>query len=271
MNQASRITIMALLATTTALAQADTASTSYNHFAGWYEISVPHSASGRFFYAHKTMLVPVIQRGTNFFTPFVGFEVPFENTDEGLYLKADNSYYEQRATLGYRPETGEYYARITYRPNSYSYASSDRAQDGVVMCVARKIDRPSWLPAAADSAPITLDDYLGWFESLYLPSLLKMEVYKENGAYYFRWLDPDNNTDTPAELIPNADGTSFMLDDAFSFCYDTELMRYELSRTPKREPSMLIRHPLVRIDAPLSNTYATTNDITVIGFPFAKD
>ena len=271
MNQAIRITIMALLATTTALAQADTASTSYDHFSGWYEISVPHSVSGRFFYAHQTMLVPVIPRGTNFFTPFVGFEVPFENTDEGLYLKADNSYYEQRATLRYRPETGEYYAQITYRPNNYSYASSDRAQDGVVMCVARKIDRPSWLPAAADSAPATLDDYVGWYESLYLPNLLQMEVYKGNGLYYCRWQDPSNNTDTPTELVPAADGTSFMMDDAFSFCYDTELMRYELSREPKREPRLLIRHPLVRIEPPLPNITPATNAITMVGFPFAKD
>ena len=130
------------------------------------------------------------------------------------------------------------------------------------------------LPGAAAAgfcAYNSLIDYLGWFESLYPTELAKEEVYKENGTYYFRWQYPDNNTDTPAELIPTADGTSFMMDDAFSFCYDTELMRYELSRAPKREPRLLIRHPLVRIDAPLSDTYATTNDITVIGFPFAKD
>lgn len=271
MNQAIRITIMALLATTTAFAQAVTANTSYDHFAGWYEITVPDSAHGRFFFAHQIMLVPVIQRGTNFFTPFVGFEVPFENTDEGLYLKADNSYYEQRATLRYRPETGEYYAQITYRPNNYSYASSDHAQDGVVMCVARKIDRPSWLPATTDSAPATLDDYLGWYASLYLPSLLKMEVYKDNGLYFCRSHYPDDNSGTPSELIPSADGTKFMMDDAFSFCYNSELVRYELAREPKREPRVLIRHPLVRIDPQLPITTPPTNIITIIGFPFGKD
>lgn len=272
MNQAIRITLMALMATNTALAQTNTANTSYDHFAGWYEISVPHSASGTFFKMYQTMQVPVIQQGTNFFTTFIGFEVPLEKSDEGLYLKVDNLQNAQRATLGYKPETDEYYARITHRRHrGGDYSSSPgHSQDDSVMCAAKKTDRPSWLPVATSSAPVTLDDYLGWYESLYLPGLLKFEIYKNNGEYYSRYDTPDYQPG-PTKLIPAADGTKFIMDDVSSFGYNTEFMRYEYVRETKRESMLPARHPFVQIDSPISNTTTTNDDITVIGFPFAKD
>ena len=63
----------------------------YDRLTGWFELQLSAAELRQMHLHDVSVIVPIINRGTNYFTPYVGFEVPLQKTAEGLYLKADNS------------------------------------------------------------------------------------------------------------------------------------------------------------------------------------
>lgn len=280
------ILLLAVLWLTRPCACAEESDNSYDHFTGWFEFPIPVSDRRQMHLPSHKIIVPVIKRGTNFFTAFLGFEVPFQKTGEGLYLEADNSMTQQRMMIGFRPDSGDYCARIIKRPAHYDYSSPERAQEGQIECILVKTNRPPCALDAAISAPRTFDDFVGWYQSFYMPTF-RVEVHSEDGKFYFAqdgqshfgadgkfYSDrPFERTGRGEELVPCKDGPGFLMkqqdgSESFSFGYNTDLKRFELCSTTVDPP---VRIPFARIGPLSPQSTDEAMSMTRLGFPFMKD
>ena len=250
--------------------EADSSSTNvragdYDHFAGWYEVQHPVATRDAVDRALHKIYVPVVKRGGEFYTSFVGLEVPMEKTGEGLYLKCDNSVQQQRMTIGYQPQSGTYYARIVLRSAYEDYSDPESAHEGVNEYRLVKTDRPAEAGDPTALPPEALDDFVGWYEPVYLRGYYHARILKEGGKFFSEGRrangDPDGER---TELKPV--GMGFRVGESdYRFHYNAALHQYEQCRSNE---SFVVSMPLRRIDKPSSNT---SPPMVWLGYPFGKD
>ncbi|NQU11512.1 hypothetical protein HQ590_12020 [bacterium] len=63
------ILAVTILCSTFSTVPAETPEATYDHFTGWFEVPIPISERRHIHVPEQTIIVPVIKRGTNFFTP----------------------------------------------------------------------------------------------------------------------------------------------------------------------------------------------------------
>ena len=256
---------MAILWLTTSCSHIEKKANDYDHFAGWYELQMPDRKQDDTNHPRPKIYVPVIKRGSEFCTPFVGHEVPFEKVEEGLYLKVDNSVQQQRMTIGYRPDSGKYYARIVRRSAYEDYSSPDRKHEGEIECSLTRTERPTDALDPTATPPSTLDDFVGWYEPAYLRGYHFAGILKKDSKFFLIGQKPGKKPDDKMqELKPCKMGFRVSTSDYF-FRYNADLQRYEGCSTNE---GFAVSMPLVRIDAPSTNE---PMPFIWFGFPFKKD
>ena len=130
-----------------------------------------------------------------------------------------------------------------------------------------RIEKPSGLLDPTAEAPRTNDDFLGWYQPVWLPGF-RFEVRKDGEKYLVAMTGRDGKTEgEPRELTPLPDRlgfTGFDRKNNNNLTYNESLKRFELTKTI----SPAIRMPLARVAPPSSpEEGAAPQPMLTIGIP----
>ena len=197
-------------------------------------------------------LIPVFKSGGTYYTvSWPGAEIPLKECAEGLEWALTPSSMEGTKI------------RFDKASSSYSIFIKDQQamnftdSEGPEWQPITRIDKPSGLLDARAKRPRTNDDFIGWYQFVWLP--IRYEIRKEGEKYIAagqfsngsgQW-KPDEE---PHELKPLPDRLGFVMDerDKINLAYHKALKRFELTFEDGKSERPVIRIPLARIPAPPS-------------------
>jgi hypothetical protein len=133
--------------------------------------------------------------------------------------------------------------------------------EGVDELALVKTNKPPWVLDATAQAPGSQDDFVGWYQSVYI-SDLRFEVRKEEGEFVLGEFALEPNPDALGFLGQLGDGTRL------GFRYNKELSQFEWYSPTRDLPGRL---PVARIEAPSPEGSDEAMPGTWIGVPFIKD
>lgn len=242
---------------------------SRDHFVGWFALSKPTPTGSQAYQAipGREALIPVFKRNGGFWTACWGVEVPLKDCLEGLALDMRPSTMEG-TKIGFDEASKEYY--IILEDTYFRDVLADGSYVSGVKQPLTKVEPPSGLLDTAADPPRTNDDFVGWYQPVWMP-FFRYEIRKENDKFFAVgqvMTDPlgqlgEANAwsqhEEQKELTPLPDRLGFLMgsDDVESvITYNAGLKRFEIvvkdeSTKRYREPSVL-RIPLARVPAPPS-------------------
>lgn len=228
----------------------------------------PDQLVGWFKLPGRDTLIPVFKTGGTFYTvSWPGAEIPLKECTEGL-------------EWGITPSSMEG-TKIAFDEDSKSY--SIIIVDRMAMSVTdigdpewqpvTKIDKPSWLLEAKAGRPKKQDDFIGWYQFVWLP--IRFEIRKEGGWFFVqeqRLHEPGvwRNDEEPRELSPLPDRLGFVMHERerVNLTYNESLKRFEMTFQDDKSSPDVLRIPLARIPSPPSPEADAVPTPTVrIGIP----
>jgi hypothetical protein len=211
-----------------------------DRFLGWYKLTGGDT------------IIPVFKvHGTYYSVSWPGAEVPLKECPEGLEWAPTPSSMEG-TKIGFDEDSNSYYVAIM--DSQASHFSDGKYGVGEKQALTR-IDKPSGLLDATAQRPRSNDDFLGWYQFVWLPCL-GYELRKDGERYIaIGQICPEpglwKTEGEPRELTPLPDGLGFVIDKKLRvrLTYNEALKRFELTmRDDKRQPAV-IRMPLARVSA----------------------
>ncbi|MHC4559611.1 MAG: hypothetical protein ACYS80_20145 [Planctomycetota bacterium] len=201
---------------------------------GWFEIT------------GRETIIPVFKADGTYYSVCRNFEIPLKECPEGLEW-APTSSSMAGTTIGFDEASNAYYIIIEDQglANNYEPYISGEKQP------MTRIDKPSGLLDATAQPPRTNDDFLGWYQPLWLP-VVRFEIRKDGDMYLgaaVQILRKPGVWETwgePCEITPLPDRLGFSGFDGnprVNLAYNEALKRFELTKTI----SCIIRMPLVRV------------------------
>lgn len=204
-----------------------------------------------------------------------GFEIPFKRTPEALeWGLAPSSMKGTR--IAFADKQNSCYL-IVVDQQLMTYIDSDDYNPDEKHLLTRT-SKPLELLETLASPPRTNDDFLGWFQPVYQPHLIQIEVKRE-GENYLALVHVQREPglwtpEKPCELRPRENELGFTGKHAYknnpSLSYNESLQRFELTLTLRgdsREP-VLIRMPLAPIpSSDALRIFDASQSIIAIGIP----
>jgi hypothetical protein len=205
-------------------------------------------------YAMRGWLFPVLKIDGAYYLPRRGAEFPLKECPEGLELGSEDS--KERLTIGFNSASNTYYFRMGQRdnmPNPKGWPEESPLAP---------TNKPPWLLDAKAEPPRAHDDFLGWYQSVWLP-WIRMEIGKEGTNYFcdmqlyerYRGMDSWETEREPAPITPYSDGLGFVdvMNDVWDFAYNDALNRFELQVQGEEDAQpFTLRMPFARIEPPSS-------------------
>ena len=206
-----------------------------DHLVGWYKLG--------------DTLIPVFKTHGTYYSVCRGFEAPFKECPEGLEWALTPS--SMAGTkIGCEVASKAYYIIIEDKLLEHNYQHYISGEKKPMT----KIDKPSWMLDATAQPPQTNDDFLGWYQPVWIP--IRFEIRKEGKKYLIASQEPDESgvwktQSEMQELTPIADRLGFVMsrrkDKCTSITYNESLKRFELTeQRSKRQPDV-IRMPIARV------------------------
>jgi hypothetical protein len=201
-------------------------------------------------------LIPIIRIDGSYYTAFRGMEIPLVKTAEGLKWGLSPSPLAD-TTIGYFGPSYPCSIRIVDRTRANIDSSYN--PDTVPPILMTKVDKPAGLLDAKARRPKKLDDFLGFYQPIWLP-WVHVEIRKDAGSYWsiqrnltspkppLQWVAQGR----PQMITPLTDRLGFIgfAGDPSSLVYDESLKRFELVRMDNG-----VRMPLAKVsgtkDVPL--------------------
>ena len=220
-----------------------------DHLVGWYKLG--------------DTLIPVFKTDGTYYSVWrgTGVEVPLKECPEGLEWDLTSSSMDG-TKIGFDEVSKAYYIIIEDRlratlseetPESIRIVGFKLGEKTPIT----KIEKPSGLLDATAEPPRTNDDFLGWYQAVWVP--IRYEIRKDGVRYLVAWQigsysEPYlwETRGGPRELTPVADGLGFIgsrsKDECSSFTYNKAHKRFEFTFQGDSMPQpAIIRMPLARI------------------------
>jgi len=216
---------------------------------GWYKIT------------GRDRVVPVLKFDGDYYSvSWPGIELPLNECPEGLECSTLDT------TIGFNKTANTYFMRIVDEmkmidPN-VSYPGDTVPPEILAMT---RINKPKGLLNADAKQPKTNDDFVGWFQLVWLPHMLRFEIRKEGEKYTVLEQELDRtgvwkNHEEAREISPLPDelGFAYMLERgrASPLTYNVARKRFELSYeiggSKDGSGPASLPMPLARIPAPPS-------------------
>ncbi len=198
----------------------------------WYKMPPVDRVSRRDF------LIPILRIDGAYYTVCQGFEIPLKEVPEGLQWALTPSSMSD-TTIGFFGPSEMCFIRIVDRQRESfdDFYVADKVQPARMT----RVERPAGLLDATARRPQTLDDFLGFYQPLWLP-WARMEVRKDGPRYWItsQSLDPPEPSgtwtarDQPREITPLADRLGFSTHfgggpkEIFNLTYNDARRRFEL-------------------------------------------
>lgn len=197
-------------------------------------------------------LIPVLMHGKYYFTvSWPGAEIPLKDCPDGLEWALTPSSME--GTKIRYDKASNMYSIIIVDYQAMNFTDSD----GPEWQPITKVDKPSGLLDAKARRPRTNDDFIGWYQFVWLP--IRYEIRKEGEKYIaagqlFQGPGQWKPDEEPRKLNPLPDRLGFVMDerDKLNLTYNEDLKRFELTLEDAKSERPVIRIPLARIPAPPS-------------------
>lgn len=234
-----------------------------DHLVGWYKLG--------------NTVIPVFKTDGTYYSVCLGLEAPLKECPEGLEWTLPSSIVGTK--IGFDEMSNAYYiiiedrmrARFEETPESIRMKGFKLGEKTPIT----RIEKPSWLLDATAQPPRTNDDFLGWYQAVWVP--IRYAIRKDGERYFctgrlcereqYLW----ETKGEPIELTTIPDRLGFMCrrkDKCTSVTYNETLKRFELELTEqlgKRQPAV-IRMPLARV-SPHPELAAVPPPVR-IGIPF---
>ncbi len=221
---------------------------------GWYKLLDTRREGVRY----RNALIPIFKIEGAYYTVCRGTEAPLKECPDGLEWALKESSLVG-TTIRYDNSSNTCSIRIV---DSARQDEAYVAKEAPFVPMTR-IEKPSGLLDATAPRPQTLDDFLGFYQPIWLP-WIRMELRKDGGRYLMAdqrldLLDPQGEWKTggkPRELTPLPDKLGFRSDpgakDPQPFTYNEALMRFEivLRNSELRMPLAKVA-PSAKVDAAL--------------------
>lgn len=250
-----------------AMAQAEKAAPDANardHFIGWFALPGRQHRSHRVIPGRDT-LIPVFKRDGIYYSVCKGIEVPLKECPGGLEWGLEPS--SMVGTKFTYDEAAEsYFITIVDQreANNNEYSLSGEKQP------VKKAAKPAEVPDATAERPRSNDDFVGWYQLLWLP-MVRYEIRKEGGKYAAAmWMarSPGGwQAGGSSELTPLPDRLGFSLGGkgAAGLVYNEAAGRFEIVSGKSGQPSLTT--PLARIKPPASPEKDAVPMVMSVGIP----
>jgi hypothetical protein len=233
---------------------------------GWYKLLDTRRGGARY----RNALIPIFKIEGTYYTVCLGTEAPLKECPDGLEWALKESSLVG-TMIRYDSSSNTCSIRIVdSRRERESGDESYVAKEAPFVPVTR-IEKPSGLLDATAPRPQTLDDFLGFYQPIWLP-WIRVKLRKDGQRYLMAEqrldpLDPPGEWKTggePRELTPLPDKLGFHSDpgakDPQPFTYNEALKRFEIVLTNSG-----LRMPLAKV-APSAKVDAAL-PVMVIGIP----
>jgi len=228
----------------------------HDHFIGWYRLP-PRNQRMEVVDRGPATFVPVFKRNGIYYSVCRFVEVPMKAVPDGLEWDIKPSSMEG--------------TKITYDPRKKEYAltihdsreQSDWPASGILQPM-RKVDTPFALPDCTAKPPKTNDDFVGWYEAVWMPPL-RYHIKKEGDKFLAdgQLVGRDEWREPAVELQPLSSSLGFAMGSRgkTQIIYNQQLQRYEIPAGP----GAVI--PLKRSDSEPSKDFPKLSDKGRIGIP----
>jgi hypothetical protein len=231
---------------------------------GWYKLLDTRRGGARY----RGALIPIFKIEGTYYTALRGFEAPLKECPDGLEWSLKESSLVG-TTIQYNNSANTCSIRIVDSARE-RFEESYVAKEAPFVPMTR-VEKPSGLLDATARPPQTLDDFLGFYQPIWLP-WIRFELRRDGGRYLIAsqeldLLEPQGewkSRSQPYELTPLSDRLGFAGSPAgggpYTFAYNEALKRFELVLT---KPGM--RMPFAKV-TPSTKTDAASPTMP-IGIP----
>jgi hypothetical protein len=228
---------------------------SRDHLVGWFDVL--ERDENKKVIPGQGRLIPVFKRSGAYYSVCRGFECPLKECPEGLAWAVTPS--SMTGTkIGWDAASKTAYLAVL--DSQASNFTDGRYGVGEKQPLTR-VEKPSGLLDAKASRPRSRDDFLGWFQPIWLP-WVKIGVRKDGDRYVsqdrvFHGPEPGSwkTSAETHELTPLPDQlgfTGFERGGGPRIVYNGALKRFELVMSDSKRSTPEIRMPLARVPAPAS-------------------
>jgi hypothetical protein len=208
---------------------------------GWYKL--PSRTGTYTIVPGSYTLIPVFKHSGSYWTvSWPGAEIPLKECPEGLEWALTPSSME--GTKIRFDKASNMYSIIIKDSVAIHYSDNS---EGPEWQPVTKVNEPEGLFNPKAKKPRTNDDFLGWYQGVWLP--VRFDIRKEDEKYIVT--GQKHFYEEPHELKPLPDGLGFVMDerDKLNLTYNESLKRFELTMTGNTKEPFMLRIPLARIPA----------------------
>ena len=209
---------------------------------GWFEMT------------GRDRIIPVFKVDGTYYSVCLGVEVPFKESPEGLEwaFAASNMV---GTTIGFDEASNGYYiAVMDSQASKFTEEFPDGGYGNGEKQPLTRIDKPSWLLDPTARPPRTNDDFLGWYQAIWIAGV-RWQIRRDGETYLVEEQELHEPGGWKAEeepreltILPGGLGFTFHREDGIILTYNQARSRFELTRTT----SPTLRVPLARVSPPSS-------------------
>ena len=229
-----------------------------DYLLGWYELE------------DRDVIIPVFKAEGDYYTVMRGAEIPLKPCPEGLVVSTSGTtiIYDKQASSPYY---------ISILDGELAHHTNQEWGTGKKRSLTR-IDAPTWLPDPTTEHPHSVDDFLGWYVSAWMPAA-GIEIRKDGEKYLAtqqymvepgKWEPAGHPSKVAIVPLPDRLGFSILdrdLNDA-NLVYCPARKRYEMTIRVEDESTTIARIPLARVGPEvLSRIDAIPSPPMAIGIP----